>query len=38
MDTKVTVHEAKIHLSKLIQWVMNGERIIIVKSGKPIAV
>lgn len=38
MDTKVTVHEAKMHLSKLLQRVMNGERIIIAKAGKPVAV
>ena len=37
MDTKVNVHEAKTHLSKLLQRVMNGERIIIAKAGKPIA-
>lgn len=38
MDTKVNVHEAKTHLSKLLQRVMNGESIIIAKAGKPIAV
>jgi prevent-host-death family protein len=38
MDTKVNVHEAKTHLSKLLQRVMNGERIIIAKAGKPVAV
>jgi prevent-host-death family protein len=37
MDTKVNVHEAKTHLSKLLQRVMNGERIIITKAGKPVA-
>jgi prevent-host-death family protein len=37
MDTKVNVHEAKTHLSKLLQRVMNGERIIIAKAGKPVA-
>ena len=36
MDTEVTVHEAKMHLSKLFQRVINGERIIIGKSGKPV--
>ncbi len=36
MDTKVNVHEAKTHLSKLLQQVMNGERIIIAKAGKPV--
>ena len=38
MDTKVNIHEAKTHLSKLLQRVMNGERIIIAKAGKPVAV
>lgn len=38
MDTKVNIHQAKIHLSKLIQRVMSGERIIITKAGKPVAV
>lgn len=37
MYTKVNVHEAKTHLSKLLQRVMNGERIIIAKAGKPVA-
>jgi prevent-host-death family protein len=38
METKVNVHQAKTHLSKLLQRVMNGERIIIARSGKPVAV
>jgi prevent-host-death family protein len=38
MDTKVNIHEAKTHLSKLLQRVMNGEKIIIAKSGKPVAI
>jgi prevent-host-death family protein len=38
MDTKVNVHEAKTHLSKLLQRVMNGERFIIAKAGKPVAI
>lgn len=37
MAAKVNVHDAKTHLSKLLQGVMNGERIIIAKAGKPIA-
>ena len=37
MDTKVNVHQAKTHLSKLLQRVMNGERIIIARAGKPVA-
>jgi prevent-host-death family protein len=38
MDTIVNIHEAKTHLSKLLKRVMSGERIIIAKAGKPIAV
>ncbi len=38
MQTKVNIHEAKTQFSKLLQRVMNGERIIIAKAGKPIAV
>jgi len=35
--TQVNIHEAKTTLSKLLERVMNGEEIIIAKSGKPIA-
>ena len=38
METKVNVHEAKTHFSKLLQRVMNGERFIIAKAGKPVAI
>jgi prevent-host-death family protein len=38
MKTKINVHEAKTQFSKLLQRVMNGERIIIAKAGKPVAV
>jgi prevent-host-death family protein len=38
MDKIVNIHEAKTHLSKLLKRVMSGERIIISKAGKPIAV
>lgn len=38
MQTQVNIHEAKTQLSKLLQRVMNGERIIIAKAGKPVAV
>jgi len=34
---RVNIHEAKTHLSKLLERVMNGEEIIISKAGKPIA-
>jgi prevent-host-death family protein len=37
MPVTVNVHEAKTHLSKLLDRVMNGEQIIIAKSGKPVA-
>lgn len=37
METKVNVHEAKTHFSKLLRRVMNGERFIIAKAGKPVA-
>jgi prevent-host-death family protein len=33
----VNVHEAKTNLSKLLERVAHGERIIIGKAGKPIA-
>ena len=33
----VNIHEAKTHLSKLLERVMNGEEIVIAKAGKPIA-
>jgi prevent-host-death family protein len=36
--TTVNIHEAKTHLSKLLQRVMNGEEIIIAKAGQPVAV
>jgi prevent-host-death family protein len=31
------IHETKTHLSKLLEKVMAGEKIIIAKSGKPVA-
>lgn len=33
--TKVNVHEAKTHLSKLIEKVKNGEEVVIAKNGVP---
>lgn len=38
MVTQVNIHEAKTHLSKLLQRVLNGEEIVIAKAGKPIAI
>lgn len=37
MPIHVNIHEAKTHLSELLQRVMNGEEIIIAKSGRPVA-
>jgi prevent-host-death family protein len=33
----VNIHEAKTHLSRLLERASQGERIIIAKAGKPIA-
>ena len=33
----VNIHEAKTHLSRLLQSVADGEEIIIAKAGKPVA-
>jgi prevent-host-death family protein len=35
--TIVNVHEAKTHLSKLLQRVSGGEQIVIARAGKPLA-
>ncbi len=35
MVTQVNVHEAKTHLSKLLDRVYAGEEIVIAKAGKP---
>jgi prevent-host-death family protein len=37
MVEMVNIHDAKTHLSKLLQRVIAGEEILIAKSGKPIA-
>jgi prevent-host-death family protein len=34
---QVNIHEAKTHLSKLIQEVTSGEEVIIAKCNKPVA-
>ncbi|MFW6197940.1 MAG: type II toxin-antitoxin system Phd/YefM family antitoxin, partial [Myxococcota bacterium] len=34
----VNIHEAKTHLSKLLERASRGERIIIARAGKPVAV
>ena len=38
MKQAVNVHEAKTHLSRLLERVARGERIIIAKAGRPVAV
>lgn len=34
----VNIHEAKTHLSRLLERVMKGESIVIAKAGKPVAI
>lgn len=38
MTDVVNIHEAKTHLSRLLERVQSGEDIVIAKAGKPIAV
>jgi prevent-host-death family protein len=35
--TTVNIHEAKTHLSRLLERVASGEEIVIAKAGKPVA-
>jgi prevent-host-death family protein len=35
--TKVNIHQAKTHFSRLIELAASGEEVIIAKSGKPVA-
>ena len=37
MPKTVNVHEAKTHLSRLLDRVSQGEEVIIAKAGKPVA-
>lgn len=37
MTATVNIHEAKTHLSKLIERVRLGEEIVIAKAGEPVA-
>ena len=37
MSTTVNVHEAKTHLSKLLERVGQGEEVVIAKSDRPVA-
>jgi len=34
---KINIHQAKTHLSRLVERAAGGEEIIIAKSGKPVA-
>ncbi len=38
MTTMVNVHDAKTHLSRLLERVEHGERIVIARAGRPVAV
>ena len=38
MNTVINIHEAKTHLSRLLERVMQGEKIIIAKAGRPVAI
>lgn len=37
MSTVINIHEAKTHLSRIIDKVAAGEEVIIAKAGKPMA-
>ena len=37
MTVNVNIHEAKTHLSRLLERVAAGERVVISKAGKPVA-
>ncbi|MEJ7629922.1 MAG: type II toxin-antitoxin system prevent-host-death family antitoxin [Nocardioidaceae bacterium] len=37
MTTNVNIHEAKTHLSRLLEQVAAGERVVISKAGTPVA-
>jgi len=37
MSTTVNMHEAKTHLSRLVEKVAQGESVVIAKAGKPVA-
>jgi prevent-host-death family protein len=37
MTVNVNVHEAKTHLSRLLERVQAGEHVVISKAGKPVA-
>jgi prevent-host-death family protein len=35
--TEVNIHEAKTHLSRLLERVQRGEEVVIAKAGRPVA-
>ncbi len=37
MTTTVNIHEAKTHLSRLLEAVERGEEVVIARAGKPVA-
>ena len=37
MTVNVNIHEAKTHLSRLLERVARGERVVISKAGRPVA-
>lgn len=37
MKTQVNIHEAKTHLSRLVDRAANGEEIVIARAGRPMA-
>ena len=37
MGTQVNMHQAKTHLSRLVERACRGEEIVIAKAGKPVA-
>ncbi len=37
MTTIVNIHEAKTHLSRLLEQVQRGEEVVVAKAGKPVA-
>jgi prevent-host-death family protein len=37
MSKTVNIHEAKTHLSRLLELVSQGEEVVIAKSGRPMA-
>ena len=37
MSTPINIHDAKTHLSRLVERAAGGEEIVIAKAGKPLA-